>query len=258
MQRVLVVSAALLGPMVSHALAWEFRVRFVERTGIEQFPFTDTFNAADRAPHRLRVQFGAFDDAESAAPDGGLLGWNLGRIDVTGPADNSDETRTPGRLSPFNFAGQATANGDPPLPQGDPFSALTEIDATLGTQSPLWRCDSQGNPEPMPLPVIRGRNTYVSVYEITIDPRTASNSYSITFSGSLLAATEWRVVGTPTPPDCSGEPDPTDPLPGTVTYAPLATPPDAFSRTIQIVVPSPATLAPMLLGFCPVVRRRRR
>src|SRR6185369_11508813 len=104
----------------------------------------NVIDASDRLPHRIRIQFGVFDDGEGAAPAGGYIGWNVGSISVSGTPENSQERRTPGRLSPFNFAASVTANGVP-LPSGGTadlpgtdWQMLTQIDATLGTQSPPW------------------------------------------------------------------------------------------------------------------------
>src|SRR5262245_15256945 len=127
--------ALLLFAVPAHA--WEFRSRFIERIGTVDFPLAnDTINAFD-TPHRIPIQFGVFDDADTPAPAGGFIGWNVGTISVSGAPDNSAERRTPGRLSPFNFSAQPSANGFPPSPgglnAGDPpgydFQQLTQVDA---------------------------------------------------------------------------------------------------------------------------------
>src|SRR5262245_3349271 len=137
----------LFAPLLfaSPAHAWEFRCRFVERIGTTDTPLPGNFlDATSDAPRRVRIQCGVFDTAESEAPHVGFVGWNVGTISVGGLEGSSDERRAPGRLSPFNFANQPNSNGNPPLPSGDPFTTLTEIDATLGTQSPVWMCGPDG------------------------------------------------------------------------------------------------------------------
>lgn len=255
------VACALIALFVAErAHAWEFRLRFVERVGNQSIPlpFTTHFDASDLSPHRLRLEFGVFDNDAGPAPAGGFIGWNVGTVAVGGPEDNSDERRTPGRIAPFNFAAHPGSNGNPPLPQGDPFTMLSDIDATLGTQSRNWFCDLDGEPLPMPQALVRGLNTYVSVYEITIDPRDAAASYTLAFTGNLIAATEWRVIGNPVPPECPEDPnDPTDPPPSNVIYAPLTTPPHPFSHTLTIIVPGPASVGVLGVFACRSGRRRR-
>jgi hypothetical protein len=225
------------------AQAWEFRARFVERLGIEPPPIVDnTIDASSLQPRRIAIQFGVFDDTAGPAPEGGFLAWNSGSIAVSGPEDNSDESRTPGRLAPFRQGPVPEGNGDP---SGDPFTALTGIHASLGAQSFMWMF---GNP--MPAPVIRGLNTFVSVYEITIDPREGATNYDITFSGDLLAASQWQVVGTPVPPTSPENP-------GSVNYEPIPTDPLPFSLTLHVVVPAPAGAFMMIPLAATALRRRR-
>lgn len=229
------------------ANAYEFRVRFVERTGT-----TDTtidgnlISIADGLPHRIRLQAGVFDDAASLAPAGGLLGWNVGTITVADSAtDYSHETRTPGRLAPWNFAQGPNSNGNPPVAGGDPFDVLTEIDATQGTQSPPWPSGER------PPAVIRGRNTFVSLYEITITAAQKFGVYGIDFGGNLLAASEWIVV-------TESAPDPDKGTPGTVVYAPFPTDPRAFLATLKIrYIPAPGAAIVVGLSGLAAIRRRR-
>jgi hypothetical protein len=252
--------AVVAGAAVS-ANAFEFRCRWVERVGSTDTVIGGdgaTFTVTPGSTHNIRLQFGVFDDGTSAAPAGGYVGWNVGTLDVSGAAGNSSNTRSPGRLSPFNFAAQPDANGNPPLPGGDPFTHLTAIDNTLGTQSPIWQgcVDTDGDgipdtPTPAPAANVRGRNTFVSTYAITTATNAGTTNYSITAGGNLIAASEWRTVGTPTPPDCdTGDP-------GAITYAPFPTDPVAFTCTLNIVVPAPGALALMGLGGLIAARRRR-
>lgn len=249
-----ILAVAGLG-FVSSAQAFEFRVRWVTRVGTVDTPLgvgnaTLNLMGADPAATRIRIQFGVFDDATGAAPAGGFVGWNVGTLTSAGQT-NTVLTRTPGRLAPFNFAGQPTANGDP---AADPWNDLTMIDATLGTQAPFWNgCDAEGNPVPPPPPTIRGLNTFVSVYEITLDPNVGWTNFSITLGGNMIAATEWRIIGTPNPPDCS---DPDNPIPGMIQYAPFPTPPLPISGRLDIV-PAPGALALLGLGGLIAGRRRR-
>lgn len=153
MRILLAIVPAVIGAAAFPAWGWEFRCRFIERVGNINVELPgNTIDAGNGAPRNIRVQFGVFDDAESPAPAGGFVGCNIGSLAVDGSEDNSDERRNPGRLSPFTFAASPDANGNPPLPDGDPFTMLTEIDATLGTQSPVWVCvdpDGDGMYEPV-------------------------------------------------------------------------------------------------------------
>ncbi|MGE3109500.1 MAG: hypothetical protein AB7G11_16165 [Phycisphaerales bacterium] len=242
------------------AEAFEFRCRFVERVGNTDVVLAgNTIDATNGLARRIRIQFGVFDDAAGAAPAGGFVGWNVGTLAVSGAASNSDETRTPGRLAPFNFGPGPNANGNPPLPGGDPFTMLTEIDNTLGTQSPIWVCDANGNAPPQPAALVRGLNTFVSTFEFTINPADmGASSYTVTAGGNLIGATEWRTVGNPTPPDCGDPADPADDVPGAVTYAPFPTTPQAFNCVLNVeIIPGPGSAALLGLGGLLAARRRR-
>jgi hypothetical protein len=257
--------AVVAGAAVS-ANALTFQCRWVERVGTTDVVIggngasLDVGNGNARV---LRLQFGVFDDAGGAAPAGGFVGWNVGTLDVSGTPGNSTDRRSgtpaPGRINPFNFAGQPTANGNPPVPSGGDVDVehLSEIDATLGTQSPLWNCTAAGDPNPQPNALVRGRNVFVSVYQITTDPNPGALDYSITAGGNLIAATEWRTVGTPNPPDCGDPNDPSDDILGSVTYAPFPTDPVAFSCVLNLRVPAPGAAALLGLGGLLAIRRRR-
>src|SRR5688572_10619301 len=112
-----VATTAMLITIASTAAtadAYEFRVRFVERVGTNDVVLDggDTILSPPGEEHRIRIQFGVFDDAAGPAPEGGYLGWNVGTITVNGGAGNSDEFRNSpsgqhngvGRLNPFTFA----------------------------------------------------------------------------------------------------------------------------------------------------------
>ena len=238
--------------VAASANAYEIRVRFVERVGTTDTELAgNTLNAAPGSDHRVRVQFGVFDDAAGPAAAGGYLGWNVGTITVNGGAGNSDEFRNSGlgvhngvgRLSPWNFApASGGANG---IPAGDPFEALTAVDNTLGQQAFVW---TFGNPQPVP--TIRGLNTWVSTYEISVVPNAGAVSYSINFGGNVLAALEWRTVGEPVPPEDEN-------TPGGVTYAPFADAPRAFTAVLNVLVPAPGAAALLGLGGLVAIRRRR-
>ena len=73
-------------------------------------------------------------------------------------------------------------------------------------------------------------------------------------AGNLIAATEWRAVGTPIPPDCS---DPSNPTPGSVTYAPFTIAPQAFNCTLLVNCPGPGAASLFGLGGVAALRRRR-
>lgn len=259
-QRHAIMGVVSLIGAASSCQAWEFRCRFVERIGNMDVPLAgNTIETFAGAPRNVRIQFGVFDDANGPAPLGGFVGWNVGTLQVSGPVDNSDERRTNGRIAPFNFSLGANANGNPPLPQGDPFTMLTDIDSTLGTQSPVWVCRQPPGPVPEPQPpaVVRGLNTFVSVYAITIDPSVTASSYTVTAGGNLIAASEWRTVGNPIAPDCGDPDDPSDDIEGAITYAPLPVPVQAFSCVLQVIVPAPMTGLLGVAGVLLANRRRR-
>jgi hypothetical protein len=231
------------------AQAFSFRARWVERTGPVDTPIFGDLIESDGLAHRIRLQLGVFDDASGPAPSGGLIGWTSGTLAIS----RAINTRTPGRLTPFDFATDPNANGNPPLPGGDPFTTLTDIDATLGVQTPFWGCDANGNPLPQPNPIIRGRNTFMSIFEVTSASFIGSVNYSMTVSGNLIAATEWLSVGTPIPPDCGQG------IPGSVTYVPVPTAPIPFTCVLYIEGggPTPGAACTLGLGALLSVRRRR-
>jgi hypothetical protein len=241
------------------AVAWHFECRFIERAGNIDVPLlNNTIDVFDGMSRNIRVQFGVFDDVDGAAPAGGFVGWNTGTIAVSGPAGNSDERRNPGRLAPFNFLPGPNSNGNPPAPAGDPFTMLTDIDSTLGIQSPEWICVESPLPMPQPVAVVRGLNEFVSVYAFSIDPAQPSAvMYSVTVAGNLIAATEWRTVGNPSAPDCGDPEDPMDDIPGSVTYVPFPTAPRAFACTLNVGIPSPASVTILILLSGGAFLRRR-
>src|SRR5262245_4151212 len=115
MRHVVLLGVLAVAGAASCAHAFEFRCRFVERVGTTDTVVpNNTLETAPGTPHRIRIQFGVFDDANGAAPAGGFVGWNVGTISVSRAADNSQDRRTPGRLTPFNFALGPNSNGNPP------------------------------------------------------------------------------------------------------------------------------------------------
>lgn len=130
--------AALLALVTvsGRAHGYEHRMRFVERIGTNDVLINgNLIDAHDRTPRRIRVQVGVFEDATSVAPPGGLLGWNVGTITVNGPAGNSDETRTNGRIAPWNFAQGANSawnviSKTPPIDLDHPGSVIHAPDTT--------------------------------------------------------------------------------------------------------------------------------
>jgi len=239
------------------ANAFEFRCRFVERVGTADVVLAgNNIDGGTGLVRNIRLQFGVFDDASGPAPAGGFVGWNVGSMVVAGEAGNSAERRSPGRLSPFNFASGPNSNGNPPAPEGDPFTMLTEIDATLGTQSPIWQCDGNGQRPPPPPALVRGRNTYVSVFAFSIDP-VGISGYTVTVGGNAVAATSWQVIGTPTPPACGDPSDPSDDVTGDIIYAPFPTEPRAISCVLTVYgVPTPGSAT--FLGVAGLIAARRR
>mgnify|MGYP000393562440 CR=1 FL=1 len=258
MNRTVFVALAAGALASSSASAFEFRTRFVRRMGNIDTPTTDQLHLTSGEVARVRIQFGVFDSASGPAPEGGFIGWNVGTLAVSGLSEFSDAYRTPGRLAPFNFATGPNSNGNPPAPAGDPFITLTDIDSTLGTQSPIWTgCDADGNPTPQPAPVIRGLNTFVSVYEITVVGHVQYMDFTVNLGGNAIAAQNWREVGTPIPPNCD---DPQNPEPGFVTYGPFPLAPVAVSNSLFVHiedVPGAGSAVTLLAGLSLLSRRHR-
>lgn len=238
--------SALCLAWASPALAFHIEMRWVERTGTIDRVIGGDGAIATFAPgtsHRIRVQFGVFDDAQGPAPAGGDIGWNIATLAASG----GENRRTNGRISPFNFAPNPPGNG---LPSQDPFTSLAAIDNTLGLQAPAWGCGADGLPLPMPLPTIRGLNVFVSTFELTT--QTGNNTYAITLGGNTVVASGWGIIGAPTAPDCEF-PDP----PGSVVYAPMTLPPSPIAAALLIVVPGPGSGA-LVCALCLRSLRRRR
>ena len=104
----------------------------------------------------------------------------------------------------------------------------------------------------MPLPVVRGVGSYVSVFVFTLlIPDDATENFTVTVGGNALAATSWAVIGTPTPPD------PQTMTPGMVTYEPVATDPVPISAQLLVIVPGPGAAPAMLVPFIAALTRRR-
>lgn len=247
MKKLALFAVLAIAGAAASANAYEIRARFVEQRsgGGSDFVVLDgnTIDATDGAARRIRVQFGVFDDANGPAPAGGFIGWNAGTITVNGDVANSDDTRTPGRLAPWAFNTNPGANGSPDV--AGPFTALTGIDNTLGTQIRTWE---EGD---MPAATIRGLNTYVSLYEITIDPNDGASTYTIDFAGNLVAATVWNAVGVT-------QPDPDAGVPGSGQWAPATTAPVAWNATLTVsIIPAPGAAALLGLGGLVAMRRRR-
>lgn len=106
----------------------------------------------------------------------------------------------------------------------------------------------------MPPPLVRGWNSYASIYEITIDPRPGGVGYSISVGGLLRAASGWDIVGTPIPPDC----DPEDGYAGSVVYVPVPLAERSIEAVLSVVVPGPGAVGAMLGGALLLTRRRWR
>ncbi len=253
------LALAVVAGAAASANALTFECRFVERVGNTDVVLAgNTIDATNLLPRRIRMQFRVVDDASGPAPAGGFVGQNVGSLTVSGSASNSNETRTSGRIAPFNFAGGVNANGNPPLPGGDPFTMLTDIDNTLGTASPTWVCAADGSVPAQPAAPVRGRNAFVSIYEFTIDPNAGAESYTVTAAGNLIAAESWLVVGSANAPDCGDPSDPADDVAGSVTYAPFPTAPVPYTCVLNVnIVPAPGAAALLGLGGLLVARRRR-
>lgn len=214
--------------------AHEFRTRIVRMVGTNEVVLPQAADGCWRLTNippgteiRLRLQLGLFDDANSPAPEGGVVGWSLGSI----AAPCGTTSRTPGRLTPFR---PPIGGGPPPdngQPLSDPFTSLTGINAVFGLQTRPWGCSFIG-PLRRPDPIVYGVNQFVSVYEITHQVGD-SRCCTIHFAGHKRAASAWLVLGTPTSPDC-GEVGPQDDVPGSVTYAAVEIPSLPFSECVRI------------------------
>lgn len=245
------IGMAVIAAAASSAAAVDYQCRWVECVGNMEVPIEEgmPFDIRDGRARQVRLQFGVFDSDSGPAPAGGLLGWSNGMLVATGGIN----TRTPGRLEPFNSATNPLANGDPPLPGGDPFQTLTSIDATRGPQSPFWGFDGNGIPLPQPGPLVLGLNTFVSLYEITVQAAPDGGDYTITASGELRGVVSWETLGEPIPPD------PASGTPGLVTYTPVATiNPTMFACDLTIGVPAPGGVAAAIIGVLMGAGRRRR
>jgi hypothetical protein len=200
----------------------ELRIRFVERVGTTDFViFGNIMDGSAGGERHIRVQMGIFDSTEGPAVAGGIVGWADGVI------ENEDwpGRRTPGRLGVFAYS----TDGDG-MPHTDPFEGLTGIQAVRGPQSPAWTCDEGGVPMPMPAPVLLGRNTFVSVWEMTLD-FSGCRVHTLTVSGTAVVAGGWVEAAPPVPPEC-GEPA----IPGQVVYAASDTRELPFSATLSALV----------------------
>lgn len=232
--RMLGVLTALLACGSLHA--YEFRIRFVQRVGETDLPLASgdggTYLFAQPASGttiRVRLQLGVFDDNAGPAPTGGLLGWTAG---VQSALEGGVFTRTPGRLLPFAACGSPQCNGQPLV---DPFTSISGIDATVALQTLRWECEGPGRPAPLPVPVVRAVNSYVSVWEFSVLV-SGAGPVRTSFAGNLYAASSWRQVGQAIPPDCS---NPQAPVAGSVTFVPVPLAPIGFTCTLQSVLDNP-------------------
>ncbi|MGE3110020.1 MAG: hypothetical protein AB7G11_15385 [Phycisphaerales bacterium] len=243
---------------VAPTQAWHFETRFVERVGnVDVILPGNAIDASNGDARSIRFQVGVFDDASSEAPAGGFAGWVGGgaSLTVSGSVGNSDERRNPGRLAPFNANQNPNANGNPPLPGGDPFTVLTNLDVALNGQTIPWFCGADGQPLPRPEAIVRGRNTFVSIYAFSIDPNPGAVSYTVTASGFLYAVNRWVNIPSTQEPDCS---DPDNPLPGHADYGPIVEQPQNVVTVLNVMVPGPsAGVGVAVMGVWAVGRRRR-
>jgi hypothetical protein len=180
------------------ARAYHIECRWAERVGSVTQPLGGdgtTVMWANGSSHRVRIQFGVFDDAQGPAPVGGFLAWNQGTLTTT----SGINTRTPGRLLPFTLA-PPNGNG---LPLSDPFIELAGIDAARGEQLVPWLCAPDGQVPPMPPPDVLGLNAFVSVFEFTT---VVNGPNQVVAAGHLLVGAQW-FLGSSQPPDCG---DPSD------------------------------------------------
>jgi len=216
-----VLAVAALVAAVSSVQAWEVRTRFVERVGnVDVVIQNGEIDGANGLARRIRLQVGVFDNASGPAPAGGIFGT----LDVAFDGVDAVGRRTPGRLPAFAFP--AGGNGEP---AADPFYFLTDIDATVGPQTIAWNC-SGGTPSPTPTHVIRGRNTFVSVMDFTVDQERHCGMAWFELAGDVMVAQDWQVEGTPLPPVCK------PPTPGSVTYGPGALTAVPFNSRLTFII----------------------
>jgi len=211
---------ALSSVFIASAQAYTIEWRIVERVGDINYvlPAGDTIVVRPNSIHRYRLQFRVVPDDENDAL-GGFLAWNIGTITTTGGI-NYRTSRPPdpaprGRIAPFNAPNGPNSDG---VPNTDPFTSLTQIDAAFTRQTPIWLCNGEGEPNPPPVPLVYGRGTFVSVHEITSVAQ--EQDYTITYTGGLWVAREWRSVVC-NPPDCGDPADPSDDVPTTCEVAPF-------------------------------------
>jgi hypothetical protein len=228
-----VVCVVALAPLCQ---AFIVNTRFVDPDN-GNAPYPDLVDVIPGREYRVRVQFGVFQDGDHEVP-GGVLGWNIGSL----VSAQGTMRRTPGRLGIFTFAPAPPANG---LPAEDPFFALDQIDATLGLQSLPWLPGQE-----QPAPVIRGYESWVSVYEFTI-PIAAHQTagFDVRIRGNVPLAYGWFPIATPIPPDGDE--------PGLVTYAPMVLVTPRIERVVEFrVVPGPGGAACLIAGMLMLPRRR--
>ncbi|MBC7771035.1 MAG: hypothetical protein H7210_00935, partial [Pyrinomonadaceae bacterium] len=233
------LSCSLLALSQGTSSAFEIRSRFVERIGNIDVTLANDSIVNDGLVRNIRLQFGVFDNDAGPAPAGGFAAWWNGSLSVSGSEAASDVRRNPGRLAPFDYSTRPNDNGNPPLPGGDPFTMLTEIVAGGGQIVP-WICNPDGTPTPQPGPIVRGLNSFVSVYAFSIQGFTGEG-FTVTAGGKVAGAVYWdERSGHPVPPDCS---DPENPIPGFAAYVAIPTPIQTFTRTLNVVpIPAPASL----------------
>ena len=243
---IIAVGALLFAPVP--AQAYRVECRWAERVGFSTLPLGGdgaTVTWAIGSSHRVRIQFGVFDDAQGPAPAGGLLAWNFGTLSTT----SGINTRTPGRLVPFTFT-PPNGNG---LPLSDSFTVLTGIDAAHGEHEVPWVCMPDGQVPPVPPANIVGLNVFVSVYEFTT---VVNSSNHVVAAGQLIVGQQW-FMGANLPPDCGDPADPSDDVPGFAMYVPnRVSPSTQFSCSLDIV-PAPGLAVIVGGGFLVMPRRRR-
>lgn len=145
------------------------------------------------------------------------------------------------------------------IPIADPFRALTAIDNTLGFQTFVWNGVPNGaDPGSPPAPVIFGRNTFVSTYEIECY-LPSDWATLITPGGNVVTAISWNVYRSASPfPGPDGVFGTPDDVPGYVIYGPLTPPPMALHGSHLILDSTPAPASASVLGLAALICGRRR
>ena len=249
MKKLALIGLLAVTGVAASANAFQVQCRWVSRVGTVDTPIpAGGLPVTPGQVINLRLQFSLATDGQGAPPAGGFIGWNVGTINGTPDTAGSNAAR----LQPFNFA--------PPPGFGGTQNPLhlNNVDNTLGTQAISWTgIPGTADPGSPPPAVVRGNNTFVSVFAVTVTA--GATDFDVTAAGNAIAATSWNVISSTTPdPGDDGVFGTPDDTAGNVTYAPATLPPIPFSNCVAHFVQIPAPGAAALLGLGGLVACRRR